>query len=74
MGGKGMRGLATKTLGLILFARSPLEEFHPMKLRQMHYAIFSAAKISYENTQADYKWQTPKGCARSNRPSPLDSS
>lgn len=26
-----------------------------MTLRQLHYAIFSAAKIAYENTQADYK-------------------
>jgi hypothetical protein len=26
-----------------------------MTLRQLHYAIFSAAKIDYENTQADYK-------------------
>jgi hypothetical protein len=26
-----------------------------MTLRQLHYAIFSAAEIDYENTQADYK-------------------
>ncbi len=26
-----------------------------MTLRQLHYAIFSAAKIAYDNTQADYK-------------------
>jgi len=40
---------------LILFARRLLAEFHPMTLRQLHYAIFSAARIAYENTQPDYK-------------------
>jgi hypothetical protein len=50
-----MRGLAKKTEELIHFAYTLLAEFHPMTLRQLHYAIFSAAKINYENTQADYK-------------------
>jgi hypothetical protein len=38
-----------------MFAHSLLAEFHPMTLRQLHYAIFSAAKIAYDNTPADYK-------------------
>jgi hypothetical protein len=50
-----MRGISLKTLGLIAFVRQVLEAYHPMTLRQLHYAIFSAAKISYDNTQADYK-------------------
>jgi len=50
-----MRGLSKKTLELIAFARSLLAEFHPMTLRQLHYAVFSAAKIGYDNTPADYK-------------------
>jgi hypothetical protein len=50
-----MRGLSKKTLELIAFARQLLEVAHPMTLRQLHYAIFSAAKIDYDNTQADYK-------------------
>jgi len=50
-----MRGLAENTLELISFARGLLEEFHPMTLRQLHYAIFSAAKIAYDNTPEDYK-------------------
>lgn len=50
-----MRGLAKKTEELIHFAYTLLAESHPMTLRQLHYAIFSAAKIAYENTQADYK-------------------
>ena len=50
-----MRGLSKKTIGLILFARMLLEQLHPMTLRQLHYAIFSAAKIDYDNTPADYK-------------------
>jgi hypothetical protein len=50
-----LRGLAKKTEKLIAFARTLLAELHPMTLRQLHYAIFSAAKIAYENTQADYK-------------------
>ena len=50
-----MRGLAKKTEELIAFARTLLAELHPMTLRQLHYAIFSAAKIAYENTQTDYK-------------------
>ncbi len=50
-----MRGLAKETIELLLFARALLAEFNPMTLRQLHYAIFSAAKIVYENTEADYK-------------------
>jgi hypothetical protein len=50
-----MRGLAKKTEELIAFAHTLLAEQHPMTLRQLHYAIFSAAKIAYDNTQADYK-------------------
>jgi hypothetical protein len=50
-----MRGLSAKTLELIAFARRLLAELHPMTLRQLHYAIFSAAKIAYDNTPADYK-------------------
>jgi hypothetical protein len=39
-----MRGLSEKTLELIAFARLLLVELHPMTtLRQLHYAIFSAA-------------------------------
>jgi hypothetical protein len=50
-----MRGLAKQTIELVRFARKLLAELHPMTLRQLHYAIFSAAKIAYDNTQADYK-------------------
>jgi hypothetical protein len=50
-----MRGPSKKTLELIAFAHKLLEESHPMTLRQLHYAIFSAAKIDYDNTPADYK-------------------
>ena len=50
-----MRGPSQKTLELIAFARQLLEAAHPMTLRQLHYAIFSAAKIDYENASADYK-------------------
>src|SRR5215472_11537901 len=50
-----MRGLAEKTYELIAFARTLLAENHPMTLRQLHYAIFSAAKIEYDNTPKDYK-------------------
>jgi len=50
-----MRGLSKKTEELIHFAYTLLAESHPMTLRQLHYAIFSAAKIAYDNTQADYK-------------------
>jgi hypothetical protein len=50
-----MRGPSLKTIELILFARSLLEQFRPMTLRQLHYAIFSAAVIAYANTKADYK-------------------
>jgi hypothetical protein len=50
-----MRGLAKETIELILFARVLLAELHPMTLRQLHYAIFSAAWIKYDNTPVDYK-------------------
>ena len=50
-----MRGLAKNTVELIAFARQVLAEHHPMTLRQLHYAIFSAAKIAYDNTMPDYK-------------------
>jgi hypothetical protein len=50
-----MRGLAKNTVELIAFARQVLAEHHPMTLRQLHYAIFSAAKIAYDNTPQDYK-------------------
>jgi hypothetical protein len=50
-----MRGFSQRTLDLIAFARSLLEASHPMTLRQLHYAIFSASEIDYNNTPADYK-------------------
>jgi hypothetical protein len=50
-----MRGLAKHTIELIMFARQLLAELHPMTLRQLHYAIFSATKVAYDNTPADYK-------------------
>jgi hypothetical protein len=50
-----MRGLSKATVELIEFARMLLVELHPMTLRQLHYAIFSAAKIDYDNTPKDYK-------------------
>jgi hypothetical protein len=50
-----MRGLSKRTIELIDFARELLEAFHPMNLRQLHYQIFSAEKINYQNIQADYK-------------------
>lgn len=50
-----MRGLAENTKELLAFAYKLLEESHPMNLRQLHYAIFSAAKIAYENATRDYR-------------------
>lgn len=50
-----MRGPSKTTIELIAFARRLLEASHPMTLRQLHYAIFSAAEIEYENTPRDYK-------------------
>jgi hypothetical protein len=50
-----MRGLSKATIELIGFARMLLAELHPMTLRQLHYAIFSAAKIDYDNTPKAYK-------------------
>jgi hypothetical protein len=48
-----MRGLSARTLELIAFAHQLLADLHPMTLRQLHYTIFSAAKIVYDNTMAD---------------------
>lgn len=50
-----MRGLSEKTIELILFAKTLLEANWPMTLRQLHYGVFSASKIDYDNTEADYK-------------------
>jgi hypothetical protein len=50
-----MRGLSRETIELIMFARMLLVELHPMTLRQLHYAVFSATKIAYDNTRADYR-------------------
>lgn len=50
-----MRGLSHSTIELILFAYAVLERLHPMTLRQLHYAIFSAAKIDYDNDLRDYR-------------------
>jgi len=50
-----MRGLSSATIELIGFARELLAELHPMTLRQLHYAIFSAAKIEYSNTHRSYR-------------------
>jgi hypothetical protein len=52
---KTMRGLSNATVKLIWFAKQLLAESHPMTLRQLHYAVFSAAKIDYDNTPKDYK-------------------
>jgi hypothetical protein len=53
--GKKMRGIAKATIELALNARMLLAADHPQTLRRLHYALFSAAIIPYENTQADYK-------------------
>jgi hypothetical protein len=50
-----MRGISQDTIELILFARQLLAAAHPMTLRQLHYAIFSASVIAYTNTMSDYK-------------------
>ena len=50
-----MRGIAKATIELILYARMLLAADHPQTLRQLHYALFSAALIAYANSQADYK-------------------
>jgi len=49
------KGLSRKTIELIEFVLLLLRRDHPMTLRQLHYAIFSAAVISYFNDQAHYK-------------------
>lgn len=50
-----MRGLSARTKELIEVALALLQRDHPMTLRQLHYAIFSAAIIPYLNDQAHYK-------------------
>jgi hypothetical protein len=50
-----MRGLSQKTRELLSFAYELLAAFHPMTLRQLHYAIFSAARIPYGNELSDYR-------------------
>jgi len=50
-----MRGISSRALELSDFARELLAAKHPMSLRQLHYEIFSAATIDYQNAQADYK-------------------
>ncbi|HKD05901.1 MAG TPA: hypothetical protein VKB79_08360 [Bryobacteraceae bacterium] len=50
-----MRDLSRRTLELIAFARKLLKANHPMTLRQLHYAIFSAAEIKHKNNRADYQ-------------------
>jgi len=47
--------VSVKTRELIAFGRSLLEMSCPMTLRQLHYAIFSTARIAYENAQAATK-------------------
>jgi hypothetical protein len=50
-----MRGPSKETLDLIQFGRLLLATRRPMTLRQLHYAIFSAACLNYPNTQKAYK-------------------
>ncbi len=50
-----MRGLAQATIELITFAKMLLADFHPMTLRHVHYAVFSAARIKYDNTHNEYR-------------------
>ena len=50
-----MRGLSSRTIELIGFAYKLLAVFHPMTLRQLHYTIFSAAEIDYQNDQRCYR-------------------
>jgi hypothetical protein len=55
MEGIDRRGFSEKSRDLISSARELREAAHPMPLRHLHYAIFSAAKIDYENAQADHE-------------------
>ena len=50
-----MRGLSNRTIELLGFAYQLLAVLHPMNLRQLHYAIFSAAVIDYQNDQRCYR-------------------
>jgi hypothetical protein len=50
-----MRGRSQKIQELLCFAYELLKAFRPMTLRQLHYAVFSAAKIPYENELRDYR-------------------
>ena len=51
-----MRGKSKHTIELIRHALwELLATYHPMTLRQLHYAIFSASVIKYGNTPEDYK-------------------
>jgi hypothetical protein len=49
------RGLSKSTIELIEFAQLLLERDNPQTLRQLHYAIFSAAIISYKNDLSSYR-------------------
>jgi hypothetical protein len=49
------RGLSKSTIELIQFAQVLLERDNPQTLRQLHYAIFSAAIIAYQNDLASYR-------------------
>jgi hypothetical protein len=50
-----MRGLSQETKALILEASAVLLEAHPQTLRQIHYQIFSRARVNYKNDEASYK-------------------
>jgi hypothetical protein len=50
-----MRGLAERTKELIDLANQILAEDHPQTLRQLHYRIFSAAAVEYENDMSSYR-------------------
>jgi hypothetical protein len=45
-----MRGLSEKTTELISVARQLLAEFHPMTLRQLHYAERGLIRTAKEET------------------------
>ena len=46
---------ANSLLAVFTLDNRVLSENHPMTLRQLHYTIFSAKKIDYDNTESDYK-------------------
>jgi hypothetical protein len=50
-----MRGLADKTIKLMLYAYDVLTEIQPATLRQLHYTVFSRAEIAYANDRASYR-------------------